>query len=268
MKRLGICGIALLTMFGAGQAYGQAPPPAAPPAASQDQAQQGVGRISLIHGDVSMQRGDSGDWVAATLNTPVVTGDKVSTGQSSRTEVQLDYANILRLSDQSQAKVAGLERTRIQVQLGQGLAFYTVFKGTEADVEIDTPNVAVHPRSEGEFRIQVSPSGETVAPWRPCRMAGSSRHRPRRSVPDGRCPIQGRLGSMERRPRQNDPERRDLGPRRSLLYRRARSGCLRALDRCPRLWLGLVPDGGRRLGALSRGQLGLGALLRLDLGVL
>src|SRR5437773_2650795 len=171
MRWSGIYGIALLTVLAAGQAHGQAPPPAAPPAgsaqaapeaASQDHPQSGVARISLIHGDVSTQRGDSGDWEAATLNTPVVAGDKVSTGPSSRTEVQLDYANVLRLSDQSQANIATLDRARIQVQLAQGLAFYTVFKGTEANAEIDTPNVALHPHGEGEFRIQVNPSGETV----------------------------------------------------------------------------------------------------------
>src|SRR5580704_4140296 len=36
----------------------------------------GVARISMIHGDVSTQRGDSGDWSAATLNQPVMGGDK------------------------------------------------------------------------------------------------------------------------------------------------------------------------------------------------
>src|SRR5437773_10527558 len=115
MRWSGIYGIALLMVLTAGQAHGQAPPPAAPPAgsaqaapeaASQDHPQSGVARISLIHGDVSTQRGDSGDWVAATLNTPVVAGDKVSTGPSSRTEAQLDYANVLRPSDQSQPNLA------------------------------------------------------------------------------------------------------------------------------------------------------------------
>ena len=56
---------------------------------------QGVGRISMIHGDVSTQRGDSGTWSAAILNQPVVNGDKVSTGDGGRAEVQLDYANAL-----------------------------------------------------------------------------------------------------------------------------------------------------------------------------
>src|SRR5439155_13516173 len=105
----------------------------------------GVARISLIHGDVSTQRGDSGDWAAAALNQPIVSSDKVSTGASSRAEVQLDHANILRLGDNTLANISGLSRTQVQVRLSRGLIDYTVFKGTEADVEVDTSNVAVHP---------------------------------------------------------------------------------------------------------------------------
>ena len=67
---------------------------------------QGVGRVSMIHGDVSTQRGDSGTWSAAVLNQPVVNGDKVSTGTGGRAEVQLDFANILRLGPNAQATIA------------------------------------------------------------------------------------------------------------------------------------------------------------------
>ena len=129
--------------------------------APQEDTQSGVGRVSLIHGDVSMQRGDSEDWAVATINTPLVRGDQVATGDRSRTEVQLDYANILRLSSSSQAKIADLTRTRIQIQLSQGYASYTVFKGSEADVEIDTPNVAVRPLRPGRYRVQVNSDYET-----------------------------------------------------------------------------------------------------------
>jgi len=145
------------TSLAGGWASGQSTPQSTP----QDKA-PGVARISTIQGDVSIQRGDSADWVAATLNTPVTSGDKVSTGQNASSELQLDFANILRLSNQSVANLTNLDSTHIQVQLAQGLAFYSVFKDAEADAEIDTPNVSLHPRGEGEFRIQVNPSGETV----------------------------------------------------------------------------------------------------------
>src|SRR5580692_6120013 len=87
----------------------------------------GVARISLIHGDVSTQRGDSKDWSAAAVNAPVLAGDRVSTGDKARTEIQLDYANLLRLAEHSQANIVQLNRSQIQIQLGHGMANYTVF---------------------------------------------------------------------------------------------------------------------------------------------
>lgn len=122
----------------------------------------GVARISLIQGDVSTQRGDTGEWAAAALNQPLVGGDRISTGDNSKTELQLDHANILRLGNNSQAKIATVERVenqraQIQVQISQGLACYSVFKDSEAEVEIDTPNAAIRPTSkDGVYRIEVT----------------------------------------------------------------------------------------------------------------
>jgi hypothetical protein len=129
---------------------------------AQVSTEPGVARISLIHGDVSTQRGDSGDWAAAALNAPIVAGDKISTGDRSRAEVQLDYADVLRLGDHAQAQIANLARTQIQVQIAQGIANFSVFKGGEARVEIDTPNVAIHPvGNEGSYRILVASPEES-----------------------------------------------------------------------------------------------------------
>jgi len=126
-------------------------------ASAQVDISPGVARLSLIQGNVSTQRGDTGDWAAAALNQPLVAGDRISTGDSSQAELQLDHANILRLGNNAQAKIATVERTHIQVQVGQGLAYYTVFKDSETEVEIDTPNVAIRPTSkEGVYRIEVN----------------------------------------------------------------------------------------------------------------
>jgi len=129
---------------------------------AQVDTEAGVARISMIHGDVSTQRGDSGDWAAAALNAPIVSGDKISTGDESRAEVQLDYSNILRLGNRSQANITNLGRTQIQVQIANGMANYTVFKKGESEPEIDTPNVAIHPiHEDGSYRITVFSNDET-----------------------------------------------------------------------------------------------------------
>ena len=110
---------------------------------------------------MSTQRGDSGDWGSTSINAPVVRGDQVATGENARTEIELDYANILRMAGHTQVKIADLTPKRIQVQVGQGYASYTVLKGSEADVEIDSPNVAVRPLGPGRYRVQVNSDAQT-----------------------------------------------------------------------------------------------------------
>ena len=122
----------------------------------------GVARVSLIHGDVSTQRGDNSSWSAAAMNAPVLAGDRVSTGDKARTELQLDYANMLRLAEHSQANITTLTHSQIQIQLARGMANYTVMKNSDADAEIDTPNVAIRTgRRESSFRILVSADDHT-----------------------------------------------------------------------------------------------------------
>src|SRR5712672_1287664 len=142
---------------------GEEPQPGGPSGEAPAKTNQGVGRISMIHGDVSTQRGDSGDWSAAVLNQPVLNGDKVSTAAGGRAEVQLDFANILRLGPNAQAHIANFTHDHIQIQLAQGLADYSVFNESEAEPEIDAPNVSVHPAHKDVIvRVEVRPDGDTV----------------------------------------------------------------------------------------------------------
>src|SRR5450755_1550286 len=62
---------------------------AAIPARAQDSEdlRRGVARISLMEGEVSVRRGDSGEWVAAVINAPLLTDDRIASGQNSRAEV-------------------------------------------------------------------------------------------------------------------------------------------------------------------------------------
>src|SRR5690349_16001611 len=83
----------------------------AAPARAQDPDDQkrGVARVSVVQGDASVQRGDSGEWVAATVNTPLLTDDHIATGANSRAEVQFDNANLLRLGGEAEVSLTQLE---------------------------------------------------------------------------------------------------------------------------------------------------------------
>ncbi|MBI3471417.1 MAG: FecR domain-containing protein, partial [Candidatus Solibacter usitatus] len=126
-----------------------------------DNSGRGVARLSVLTGDVSVRRGDSGDWVAAALNAPLVVGDRVLTGPNSRAELQLDWANIVRIANDSEVRLSELENRRYQVQVAKGLVTYRVLRDSEADAEISTPGVSVHPLKRGSYRILVREDGQT-----------------------------------------------------------------------------------------------------------
>ena len=115
----------------------------------------GVARVSLTNGDVSMRHGDEGDWVQATVNSPLVEGDSISTGPGSRAEVQLDYSNLVRLGPDSEVNIASLANRQFRVQVARGMVTYSELRGGEADVDIETPLVAVRPGKNGRYHVQV-----------------------------------------------------------------------------------------------------------------
>ncbi len=116
---------------------------------------RGVARISLISGDVSVRRGDSGDWVAAAVNAPLVVEDRVLTGPGSRAEVQFDWANMIRLAGDTELRLAELEHHRYMIQIARGTVMFRILRDSEAEVELNTPSVSVRPLRKGAYRITV-----------------------------------------------------------------------------------------------------------------
>src|SRR5271157_1262033 len=90
-----VIALSMLSLMAARIAVAQEQPPP-PGEATQEQgfppsesAQEqgpppGAARVSMINGEVSTMRGDSGEWVAAVVNAPVVGGDTVATAARAR----------------------------------------------------------------------------------------------------------------------------------------------------------------------------------------
>jgi len=150
-KLLGTAGALLLAVGAAIPARAQDP----------DDLKRGVARISFMEGEVSVRRGDSGEWVAGVINAPLLTDDRIGTGQNSRAEVEFDAANVLRIGGNAEIHLALLENGRYQVEIARGTVTFRVLRPSNASVELNTPNVSVRPVREGTFRIGVSESVET-----------------------------------------------------------------------------------------------------------
>ena len=163
MRRPALIGIrfavaALLIAAGAPallRAQDDAPPP------DPDTPERGVARISLINGEVSVRRGDSGEWVAAALNAPLMVDDRLSTGAGARAEVQFDSANLIRVGANAEIRLARLEYGHYTVQIAHGTITFRVLRDSHAQVELETPPVSVTPLQIGSYRIYVQDGDET-----------------------------------------------------------------------------------------------------------
>src|SRR5439155_12566866 len=159
-----IVGLASVSVW----AYAQQPPQPPPQQQQQDDdapdpdaANHGVARISVMNGDVSVRRGDDGDFVAAAINAPLVVGDRVLTGPNSRAEVQFDWANMIRIAPDTEIRLAELADRHYQIQLARGLATFRVLRASEADVEVSTPQVSIRPKNQGIYRLTVRDDGQS-----------------------------------------------------------------------------------------------------------
>ncbi|MFN7543715.1 MAG: DUF6600 domain-containing protein, partial [Acidobacteriota bacterium] len=122
---------------------------------------RGVARVSVIAGEVSVRRGDSGDQVAATLNAPLVQQDRLLTGPGSKAELQFDFANMIRLGADTEIRLAELQYDRYQVNVAAGLVNFRVWQNSSAEVDVNTPVASIRPLERGEYRIQVFEDGTT-----------------------------------------------------------------------------------------------------------
>ena len=121
-----------------------------------------VMRLKYMNGQVSFQPGGVDDWVAATLNRPLTTADRIWTDKDSRAELSLATAS-LRMDSETSLTVSNLSDNAVQVELDQGVLNIHVRKLYGGEVyEVDTPNVAFTLLKSGDYRFEVDPNGDTT----------------------------------------------------------------------------------------------------------
>ena len=126
-----------------------------------DAPEHGVARISVLQGDVTVRRGDTGELVAAEQNAPLIALDHVLTDVDSRAEVQLDWSNFVRIASESEIRLAELGDRDYLVQVAAGTVTFRVLKDSNSQLEISTPTVAIRPREAGTYRVTVRDDSST-----------------------------------------------------------------------------------------------------------
>lgn len=127
-----------------------------------------VARLQYINGDVSIQPGGVNDWVAAVVNRPLTTADRVWTDKDSRSELHLG-GGFIRMSSETSLTLTNVSDQTVQLELDQGTLNLRVRRLYEGEIyEIDTPNLAFTITKAGSYRFDVDPNADhtLVTVWR------------------------------------------------------------------------------------------------------
>jgi len=121
-----------------------------------------VARLSFFSGPVSFSPAGEDDWVLATPNRPLITGDRLWADAGGRAELQAGNV-ALRLGESTNVNVLNLDDRATQLELTQGSLYVRVWRIDRGDtVEIDTPNLAFTVDSVGRYRIDVDADGNVT----------------------------------------------------------------------------------------------------------
>jgi hypothetical protein len=121
-----------------------------------------VARLSYVSGDLGLQPAGATDWSEASVNRPLTTGDRLSTGQGARAELELG-GGTMRMAGETNAGLLDLDEQLAQIELTQGTLNLTVRElGPGQSYEIDTPTVALVIDQPGTFRVDIDDDGSST----------------------------------------------------------------------------------------------------------
>jgi len=120
-----------------------------------------VVRVSLIRGDVSLRRAGNKNWEKATLNLPLVEGDRLATGADARLEIQIDARNFVRVGEYATLDIVTLRDAGVALSLPEGTATLRLasFDNTREYFEIDAPKTTLAAEQKGSYRLDVAQNG-------------------------------------------------------------------------------------------------------------
>jgi hypothetical protein len=128
-------------------AYAQADPP------------DRVARLNFIQGTVSYlpSGGDQDDWVSATLNRPLTTGDRLWADANGRSELHIG-PNAIRIDSSTGIAFLSLDSTTVQIRLSNGSMIVRLRRLDSGNtIEVDTPNLAFPIKRPGDYKIDTYP---------------------------------------------------------------------------------------------------------------
>ncbi|HLZ51829.1 MAG TPA: DUF6600 domain-containing protein [Candidatus Acidoferrum sp.] len=121
-----------------------------------------VARLGYIQGNVSFEPAGTEDWVAAVVNRPLTTGDKLWNDNDSLSELHLGSA-VIRLGGNTGFSFLNLTDNMAQIQLTEGTLNIRVRRLADDETfEVDTPNLAFTLLRPGSYKVNVNEAGDAT----------------------------------------------------------------------------------------------------------
>lgn len=114
-----------------------------------------VARLNQAQGAIAFAPAGDNEWTDASVNRPLMRGDRLWADKGSRGELQVG-SSAVRLDGQTQLEILALDDRSAQLSVTQGSVYVRVRSLPEGEnFEIDTPNLAYRAAYPGDYRIDV-----------------------------------------------------------------------------------------------------------------
>jgi FecR protein len=120
----------------------------------------GAIRVNLVQGDVQVKIADTGEWVPASVNMPLVEGDELWVPEGSRAALQTTSGDYVRLDEVTALQILRMDLDSYQFHLAEGRVYVLNRAPKRSVLQFDTPDASIRAFGNATFRIDI-PGGET-----------------------------------------------------------------------------------------------------------
>ena len=120
----------------------------------------GAIRVNLLQGDVQVKIADTGEWVPASVNMPLVEGDELWVPDGSLAALQSTRGDYIRLDEGTALQILRMDLDSYQFHLAEGRVYVLNRAPKRSVLQFDTPDASIRAFGNTRFRIDI-PGGET-----------------------------------------------------------------------------------------------------------
>jgi hypothetical protein len=131
-----------------------------PPYSYSETGPLGAMRVNLVQGDVQVKIADTGEWVPASVNMPLVEGDELWVPEGSRAALQSTSGDYVRLDEGTALQILRMDLDSYQFHLAEGRVYVLNRAPKRSVLQFDTPDASIRAFGNARFRIDI-PGGET-----------------------------------------------------------------------------------------------------------